>query len=165
MARPQLITRKDLVSITNIGGLVDSDKFGQTIITLQDTDLKNIIGIDLLNKIEDGITNLNIIDPYYTLLKDYIKYYLAFAVAGKFVNSSNYSVGNGGISTHNSSSTTSVDKDEIIWLRKTIRNDKNSYGQILIKYLKDNKDLFPEYVEAKADSIFVGWVFPTNNCL
>jgi hypothetical protein len=150
MARSKLITRNDLISITQMGGSIDSDKLNPNIITIQDTDLVNLIGKPLLDKLESDISLGVVLDPYLTLLRDYIRYYMAFSVAADFVNTGNYTIGNGGISTHNGTNTTSVNTNDVNRIYDSLVNKKMSYGVRLVKYLKDNYSLFPEY--SKSDT-------------
>lgn len=100
MAKALLIDRNDLIELTVLDGVVDSDKFLQNIAFAQDFKLEPIIGQDLLDKLEEEITNDTLADPYLTLLDKYIRPFLAQSSASDYMQTAALRVDNGGVSTY-----------------------------------------------------------------
>jgi len=73
MAQALLISRNDIVSLTALGGSVDTDKFIQFIKIAQDIHVQGYLGTNLLQKIQTDILNDDLADPYLSLVVDYIK--------------------------------------------------------------------------------------------
>ena len=162
MSQALLITRKDIVQFTVIGGNVDTDKFIQNIKYAQDAKLEPLIGKALLAKLEDDVITGTLAGDYLTLVNDYIKDYLTYAAASDYIKLANFSVSNGGVSSYepdngNSASFTAIDR-----LVNDTEKKADFYGQRLIQYLKDNRANFSEYEYPKTDSIFNGWQLQDN---
>ena len=163
MAKALFVTRTDLVSQTVIGGAVDTDKFTQNVKLVQDIYLKNIIGKDLLEKLEDDVINSTLTGDYLTLVKEYIKPYLVYMAASDYILEAWATVGNGGISQYDPDNATAVSYEDASKLSTNIGNKGEHYGKRLIDYLKDNKSLFAEYEQSTTKSYFYGWQLDTNN--
>jgi hypothetical protein len=68
-----LISRNDIVSLTALGGSVDTDKFIQFVKIAQDIHVQNYLGTNLLQKIQNDILDNDLADPYLSLVVNYIK--------------------------------------------------------------------------------------------
>ena len=73
MAKALLITTQDIPKYTAMNGGVDIDKFIQFVSIAQDIHLQNLLGSDLLEKIQLEITNATLSGVYLALNTDYIK--------------------------------------------------------------------------------------------
>ena len=67
------ITRNDLVRFTATNGNVDPDKFLQWVKVAQDLHIQGYLGTKLFEKLKEDIRNSTLVDPYLSLLEDYIK--------------------------------------------------------------------------------------------
>jgi hypothetical protein len=157
MATALLITREDLVQITVVGGNVDSDKYLQNIKFAQDAKLRNIIGDDLLDKLEADVIAGSLTGDYLTFVNKYVKNYLTYAAASDYIITAAYDVTNGGVNRYSPDNGTQATVEEINLLTEKTEDKANHYGQAMIKYLDKNKSLFPEYTGSSTDSNFNGW--------
>lgn len=165
MAKALFISRKEIVSQTVIGGAVDTDKFIQNIKLVQDIYLLNIIGQDLLTRLETDVINSTLTGDYLTLVTDYIKPYLVYMAASDYILEAWATVGNGGISQYDPDNGTAVSYTDATRLSTNVGNKGEHYGKRLLDYLKDNKSLFTEYERSSTDSYFYGWQLDdTNEC-
>lgn len=157
MAIALLVNAQDIVKITPVKGNVDTDYYLQNIVFKQDTSLEDIIGIDLLDKLKSDVLNDSLTGDYLELNTNYIKPFLVYAAASDYILTASYSVDNGGLSTYTPSNGSPLSDSQVLRLTTAVENKSEHYGQTLIKYLKKNKALFPEYVESKTNSNFNGW--------
>jgi len=157
MAKALLITREDIVKFTVIGGNVDTDKFIQNIKYAQDAKLEQLIGSELLSKLEADVIGGTLAGDYLFLVENYIKDYLTYSAASDYIKLANYTVANGGISTYEPDNASSVSFTAIDRLVNDTENKAEFYGQRLIKYLKDNRNLYAEYTSSDSNSFFNGW--------
>lgn len=156
MDRILLINANDFKELTPVGGNVDKDKFLEYAYFAQDSDLRNYIGTDLLNALKDKIDTSTLTGNYLTLNSQYIKPYLANAAAERFIRVGSTNMGNAGATTINPEN---ANQASSLGLSSEVRDRANHYGRILIEYLKDNKNLFPEYKTSDTitNSNFIGW--------
>ena len=165
MAEGLFITRKDLVKFTSVNGNVDSDKFLQYIKIAQDIHIKNYLGTDLFNKIQDDIEASTLTGDYLTLVTDYVKPMLVHWAMVEYLPFSAYTLANKGVYKHTSENATNVEKEEIDFLIEKERNLAQYYTDRFISYMSFNNDSFPEYnsnsnedVYPDKDASFEGWV-------
>ncbi len=166
MAEGLFITRKDLVKFTSVNGNVDSDKFLQYIKIAQDIHIKNYLGTDLFNKLQDDIEASTLTGDYLTLVTDYVKPMLVHWAMVEYLPFAAYSIANKGIFKHSSENASNVEKDEIDFLIEKERNIAQYYTDRFIDYMSFNASgTFPEYYTNSNDDIypdknanFEGWV-------
>ncbi len=164
MAEALLITRNDLVSLTILGGNVDTDKFIQFIKIAQDIHIQNYLGTRLFRKIQDEIVNNTIADPYLSLLVDYIKPMLIHWAMVEYIPFAAYTIANKGVFKHSSETAVNVEKIEVDFLVNKERDIAQNYTQRFIDFMCFNSNQFPEYTaNANADvypdrkNYFSGW--------
>ena len=68
MAKALLITRQDIVRFTSMNGNIDTDTFIQYISTSQDIEIQQMLGTDLLEKIQAEIVAGTLANPYLSLI-------------------------------------------------------------------------------------------------
>lgn len=164
MAEALLISRKDLVRYTVLGGNVDTEKFIQFVKVAQDIHIQGYLGTKLLRKIQDGITNDNLTTPYLELLEEYIKPMLIHFAMVEYIPFSAYTIANKGVFKHNSENSDSVEKTEVDFLVAKERNIASSYVQRFLDHINNNSSLYPEYNENSSgdqyptqENFFIGW--------
>ena len=157
MAEGLFITRKDLVKFTSVNGNVDSDKFLQYIKIAQDIHIKNYLGTDLFNKLQEDIEASTLTGDYLTLVTDYIKPMLVHWAMVEYLPFAAYSIANKGVFKHSSENASNVEKE---------RNIAQYYTDRFIDYMSFNASgTFPEYYTNSNDDVypdknanFEGWV-------
>jgi hypothetical protein len=165
MAKALWIKREDLVRNTAIGGNVDTDRFIQFISIAQDIHLQNYTGTKLYNKISNDILNNTLVEPYLSLVNDYLQPMLIHFAAAEYLPFAAYTIANGGVYKHTSENSTSVDKNEVDFLVEKERNIAQYYTDRFINYMSYNQQTFPEYnLNSNADvypdttADFASWV-------
>jgi len=165
MAEALLITRNDLVKLTILGGNVDTDKFIQFIKIAQDIHIQNYLGTRLFRKIQDGIVNENLAEPYLSLLVDYVKPMLIHWAMLEYIPFAAYTIANKGVFKHSSENAENVEKVEVDFLVNKERDIAQNYTQRFIDFMSFNSNQFPEYTaNANGDvypdrkNYFSGWV-------
>jgi hypothetical protein len=165
MAEALLITRDDLVSLTALGGNVDSDKFIQFVKIAQDIHIQNFLGTKLLRKIQLMINNNTLTGTNYeTLLIDYIKPMLIHWSMLEYLPFAAYTIANKGVYKHTSENSDNVEKIEVDMLIEKQRDIAQNYTQRFIDHMGFYNNLFPEYnmatngeVPANRNNYFSGW--------
>ena len=159
------IKREDLVRNTALGGNIDTDKFIQFISIAQDIHIQNYTGTKLYDKISNDILNNTLIEPYLSLVTDYLQPMVIHFAAVEYLPFAAYTVGNGGVFKHTSENSTSVDKNEVDFLVEKERNIAQYYTDRFITYMSYNQQTFPEYnLNSNADvypdttADFASWV-------
>jgi len=165
MAEGLFITREDLVKFTNLNGSVDQDKFLQYIKIAQDTHIKNYLGTDLFNKIQDDIEAASLAGDYLTLNTTYVKPMVIHWAMVEYLGFAAYTIANKGIFKHTSENSETVSKEEVDSLIERYRSIAENYTQRFIDYMCFNSATFPEYTSNSnddkspdRDTNFAGWV-------
>ena len=159
-----LVSRDDIVKFTAVNGNTDTDKFIQFVKIAQDTHIQNYLGTKLFEKINDGIVNENLVEPYLSLLNTYIKPMVIHWSMVEYLPFSAYQIANKGVYKHSAENAEVVDKEEIDFLVEKQRSIAEHYTRRFIDYICFNQSNYPEYNEntnsdmypdGKAD--FSGW--------
>lgn len=166
MAEGLFITRKDLVKFTSVNGNVDSDKFLQYIKIAQDIHVRNYLGTDLYNKIQNDIETSSLAGDYLTLVTDYVKPMLIHWAMVEYLPFAAYTIANKGVFKHSSENASNVEKDEVDFLVEKERNIAQYYTERFIDYMSFNaSSKYPEYYTNSNDDVypdknanFEGWV-------
>jgi hypothetical protein len=166
MAKALLITNKDLLVYSNFSGNVDSDKITQYIGIAQDIHIQNLLGTDLLEKIQADIVSSGApTGNYLTLVNKWVKPALIHWSIVEMLPMISVTVANGGIFRHTPENANTLDKEEIDSLVSKERGYAVYYSDRLVDYLCNNSNLFPEYnsntnedVHPSTDNNFCGWV-------
>lgn len=159
-----LVSRDDIVKFTAVNGNTDTDKFIQFVKIAQDTHIQNYLGTKLFEKINNGIVNDNLVEPYLSLLNTYIKPMVIHWAMVEYLPFSAYTIANKGVYKHSAENAEVVDKEEIDFLVEKQRSIAEHYTRRFIDYICFNQSNYPEYNEntnedmhpdGKAD--FSGW--------
>ncbi len=139
------ITRNDLVRFTSTNGNVDPDKFFQMIKIAQDLHIQGYLGTKLFDRLKDDIKNSTLVDPYKTLLDDYVKPMTIHYAMIEYLPFASYEIGNKGIYKRTSETGETVAKDEVDSLIEKYRDLAQHYTQRFIDYICFRTSDFPEY--------------------
>ena len=159
-----LVSRDDIVKFTAVNGNTDTDKFIQFVKIAQDTHIQNYLGTKLFEKINNGIVNGTLVNPYLSLLNTYIKPMVIHWAMVEYLPFSAYTIANKGVYKHSAENAEVVDKEEIDFLVEKQRSIAEHYTRRFIDYICFNQSNYPEYNEntnedmhpdGKAD--FSGW--------
>ena len=154
MAQALFVSREDIVKYTALSGNIDTDKFIQWVKVAQDIHIQNYLGTKLFDKINDGIVDNNLINPYLNLLNIYIKPMVIHWSMVEFMPFSAYTFGNKGVYKHNSENSENVDKSEIDFLIEKERSIAEHYTRRFIDFMSFNQAQFPEYNTNSNDDMF-----------
>lgn len=165
MAEGLMISRDDIVKYTVLNGSVDQDKFIQFIKIAQDLHIKEYLGTDLFNKIQDDIEASSLTGNYLTLTNTYIKPMLIHFAMVEYLGFAAYTIGNKGIYKHSAETSETVSKEEVDALIERERSIAETYAQRFIDYMCFNSATYPEYtsntnddINPNRDNFFAGWV-------
>jgi hypothetical protein len=166
MATALFIKRADLVKNTALSGNIDTDKFIQFIKLAQEIHVQNYLGSKLYDKISNDIVAGTLVDPYLSLVNDYVQPMLIHFAMVEYLPFAAYTIANGGVFKHSSENSLNVDKAEIDFLIQKERDFAEYYTQRFVDYMSFNASgNFPEYYDNSneeiypdKDVIFSGWV-------
>ena len=159
-----LVSRDDNVKFTAVNGNTDTDKFIQFVKIAQDTHIQNYLGTKLFEKINNGIVNDSLVEPYLSLLNTYIKPMVIHWSMVEYLPFSAYTIANKGVYKHSAENAEVVDKEEVDFLVEKQRSIAEHYTRRFIDYICFNQSTYPEYnantnedmhPDGKAD--FSGW--------
>ena len=169
MAEALLITTEDITQFTALNGNVDKDKFIQFCKIAQDIQVQNLLGTDLLEKIQLEITNATLSGDYLNLNTKYVKPVLIHYSLMEYLPFSAYTIANKGVYKHSSENSQNVEKNEVDFLIEKERDIAEHYATRLVDYLCNNTTLFPEYSTNSAEdmrpdrnTVFSGWMLDSN---
>lgn len=145
MGRILLTSTYRLKKNTPIEQNVDDDLLNPYIFKAQETHIQQILGTNLYNRIMNDVITNNVVNQYATLLNDYITPCLieyAFYEVMPFISLkiTNKTIGRG-----NAEYLAEGDLSDLKYLRQTVRDLAEFYGQRIIGYLRQYSNQFPEY--------------------
>jgi len=151
---------------TAANGNVDNDKLLPRILIAQDIHIQNYLGTDLYNKIQADIVGSSLVDPYLSLLNDYIKPMLLHWSMVEYLPYAGVNIANGGIYTKNPENSTALTKEHVDSLIERSRTTAQFYTNRFIDYMQNNAaGLIPEYYSNSQEDMypddvadFGGWV-------
>jgi len=144
MAKALLITTTDIKRFTIVDGNVNNDKFVQFISIAQDIHIQNILGTDLLEKLQADIT-ADTLSGDYLALNNLVKPCLIFFAFYEYLHWAGYTLKNTGLFRHTAEAAVVVDPDEVEGLVNKAKNYAESYTIRLKDYLcEKGSATFPE---------------------
>ena len=153
MAKALLVTVEDLKRFSALDGSIDNEKVIQYISIAQDIYIENYLGTKLLTKIENDILNDTLIDPYLSLLSNYIKDMLIHFALYELMPFIAYTVSNKGVYKHSSDNSETVRKEEVDYLAKKHLDLAQTYAGRFVKYICNHTTEFPEYTANKSEDV------------
>ena len=144
MAKTLLITTTDIKQFTIVDGNVNNDKFIQFIEIAQDIHIQNILGTDLLEKLQADIAGSSLAGDYETLANK-VKPALIYYAFYEYLHWAGVTIKNKGVFRHTAEAAVVVDPDEIQRLIDTAKNYADNYALRLREYVMEaNSSVFPE---------------------
>ena len=98
-----------------------------------------------------SIDNSSIAGDHLTLWDDYIKNAMAYYVVYEILPDIHMQIGNNGIRTNTEEFSTEITDSQFGIFRGKKRDDAEWYMQEMLVYLKNNKDLYPDYPNCDTD--------------
>jgi hypothetical protein len=146
MARVLLTNTHTLKKLTPIQNNVDDSLLNPYIFKAQETHIHQVLGTDLYNRVMADVMVNNISGNYKILLDDYIIPALiewSFYEVMPYIQLkiTNKSIGRGNAEFFNEG-----DLEDVKYLRNSVRDLAEFYNSRMIGYLKENSNLFKEYL-------------------
>jgi hypothetical protein len=142
-----LITASDLTKNSILGGNIDAQKYVHVIKEAQIFVIEPILGTKLYKKLIEDYESSSLADDYLTIVEDYIKPILIYAVAAEFILTHSYNISNGGVYKSSPENSEPVSKSEVDFLVQEQHNKSDAYIQRLKKYLCTVN--IPEYTSSQ----------------
>lgn len=149
-----LISPDTIRTMGDISSNMSDETIGASIRAVQNVYLTDIIGVNLVEKLQVLIYNKingsdNTIDDvenshFKVLLSDYISHVMGYKVAGEICLRTALKIRNSGVVNTNDSNTQNVSVRDIKFLAQTYDTYFNSAVNRMVEYLKENRELFPE---------------------
>lgn len=140
-----LVDIKAIKKIAFTGGNVEDSIIASTLLRVQDILIQPILGTTFYKRLQQGVTDDDLNANEVVLLNDYIFNVLVSAVDYRIVKPLTFKIKAktaGTLRDDFIQPLTNADRTEF---EDELRGDYDVYRNILIGYLKDNVDLFPEY--------------------
>lgn len=145
-----LINFEDILTYTQINGSVDRNKLSPHIYNSQILYLEPLLGSSLYEKLLSLVSNdaieTQVNTDYKTLLYDYITPSLVFHTLEFFNSFNSFQMYDGGVYQHSANNANNSTLDDIEKISVKYKIIANKYDSKLSKYLCENSNLFPEYV-------------------
>jgi|TARA_R110001592_G_scaffold27824_2_gene103157 hypothetical protein len=151
------VTRHDISVFTAANGNIDNDKLLPFINQAQDIHIQNYLGSELYVKIQNDITATppTLVDPYLSLLNDYIKPMLLHWSMVEYLPFAGVNIANGGIYTKNPENSTALSRDDVDSLVERSRTTAQFYTNRFIDYMTNNAaGLIPEYYSNSQEDMY-----------
>lgn len=143
-----LIKAKEVSEYTPIRGGIDVDVINPNIETTQDLRLAYVIGYPLMKRLQDlvdGTEPDETDERYQTLLTGFVAPYLRWATAYTMLTEIAISLGSGGANYPDSNQGNSIFEGQMALVKQNILNSSQGYKKLLLDYLCDKSNLYPEY--------------------
>ena len=150
MAEVYFISETSLKENSYINDNVDDRLLMPTLIMVQDTYLQPILGTPLFEDFKtkiDADPTLAAYPNHLALARDYIKKVLINYVLMHSISALRYRIMNKGVMVKNGESSSAADSQDLKVLKDEFRMIAERYAENLTKYLSQNTDTFPLYLE------------------
>lgn len=124
---------------------VNDDVLTTTLRRVQDINLKTILGTTFFKRLLEGVELSNLNADETNLIDEYIAPYLICQVDFRVTNHIAFEIRNKTVGTTDDNYQKTADHANMGKLQDDLRSDSKEYRNVLVGYLKDNCDLFPEY--------------------
>jgi len=140
-----LINTTNLKKLSYISSNVDDSLLSTLITRVQDTVLESILGSNLFNRLLEGVDNDDLNANETALLDNYIAPCLVASVEVRAVEMTSLELRQIGLSKVSSENVSNASESEMNRAFNSLKKDYNFYRERLIRFLKLNHTLFPEY--------------------
>lgn len=169
MAKILLIGVSSIKSQSVIENNVDDKELSKVIHNVQEIQLKPILGQELYEQVSNEVkskiedSSYDIPELYSTLINEYIKPFLIYATVAEFLVINSYKISNKGVQKLNDNSSTSINADEIEYLKNYYDNFITTHKSNLIKFLKE-QNILPSNADTDTTSYGIGWHLESDGC-
>lgn len=140
-----LISNTELTTATPLGGNIDIDRYSFSILDVQNSKIKELLGDSLYTKIETDYQAEDLSGLYLTLYNEFVKPIIIHESAAEYLIIGSYQVSNGGIYKHTPANGTPIESAEIDRLVNNQRTKAEMYCERLQRWLFRNLASIPEY--------------------
>ena len=161
MKRIQLVSEDKVKAFSIIEENVESKVISNTIIEVQDIELKSIMGTAHYNQVLDEVLSGSTVSGYtipqatVTLLDEFIEPFLIYGTLFHITSNIHYKVTNKGVVKKTDGNATSANSDELAGIKKRYADVFDTYKQRLIDHLKTDGD--PETEPTVSTANTSGW--------
>jgi hypothetical protein len=146
MAIVQFIDTDYLKQNSTIEMNVDDSKLNPMILKVQMVYLQQSLGSSFLNHLYTAVSGSTLTSAEESLIRDFIQPMVVEYTVYEVLPFLNFKATNKAISKQNSDNSTPSDLSEIKYLRSNVKDMAEFMDQRLVKFLCDNSNLFPEYL-------------------
>lgn len=114
--------------------------------TAQDIYLKQTLGSALYDIICELVENNSVVEPYKTLLDDYIIIYLEYLAMAELCVPSSFKIGNIGVAQAYDNNVNTQSIQNVKYLESFYKQKASTYENRLVTYIQQNINYFPEYL-------------------
>tara|TARA_R110000782_G_scaffold234909_4_gene320971 strand:+ start:2475 stop:2987 length:513 start_codon:yes stop_codon:yes gene_type:complete len=126
---------------------VNDDVLTTTLRRVQDINVRPILGTTFFKRILNGVEASDLNADEILLIDEYIAPFLVAQVDYRVTNHVAFEIRNKTVGTSDDQYISTADRPDMKDLRDDLSSDAVVYKGVLIGYLKDNIDLYPEYKE------------------
>lgn len=126
---------------------VDSALVLSAIQTAQDIYLRQTLGDSLFETICELVENNSVVEPYKTLLDDYIIVYLEYLAMSELCVTSTFKLGNIGVAQAYDTNVNTQSIQNVKYLESFYKQKASTYENRLVTYIQQNINYFPEYLD------------------
>ena len=159
MAYVRLCDVNYIFANTIIDGNLDASFINKFIDGAQRKNIQGIIGEYLYNKITNDLFNNVLIDPYLSLVENYIQICLAQYTVYNAFPFINWHLTNKGVSTKSSEFSQPAEMEAIVYLRQEILSDAQFLAEQIKHQIVNNPQLYPEYYMSQG----INPILPAND--
>lgn len=141
-----LLDADDFKAMSLTNGNVEDSIIRVTIQRVQRHVLQPVLTKPLYERLLEGVEDNDLNPDEVVLLEKYIQPYLACECDRKIINNVTYQIRNKAVNKGADQYANPVTESENLRLDNSIRGDIEASRKLLLDYLEENKDLFPEYV-------------------
>jgi len=154
-----LISTTNLKALSYISSNVDDLLLTTLITRVQDTVLESILGSSLFNRLLEGVDANDLNANETELLNTYITPCLVASVEVRATDMTTLELRQIGVAKVSSEGVQNANESELNRVSNSLKKDYNFYRERLIRFLKLNNELFPEYTS------YYNYLYPCDNSL
>ena len=142
--RVLLISEDTIKTTSNLDDNISSKYLTTAIQLAQDTELRSVIGGEMLAALESKVREKQLTEPYKELLDVYIQPYLCYQVLSEIVIPLAYKFKNAGMVQTDTEHVRNTGIADAGYLRQYYTDKADNYKRMLQRYLRNHRSEFPE---------------------
>jgi len=160
MATVLFISETFLKDNTQVSNNVDVKYIREAILWVQDSEIQNVLGSTLYDKLKDDINGSTLAGVYKTLVDDYVQICLKHYTVAECLPMAHYKITNKGLQIQDSEQSNPASTSSVDRLVEKENNKAAWYRQRMIDFLCENSSDYSEY-ESPDDGVDV--IHPTRD--